>query len=138
MLKKIPLKPLVLAIIVTIVSIICIIAGAVIFRHTKYTNATVTNATCTPIIGGKITQYSCKLDITYGNSYQGSTTSYSPTEYKTGDQILIEYDPTYPTNPHPKTFDKRIIGYILIIGAILLLIGFWGNFVYRYRSQSKT
>ena len=74
------------------------------------------------------TYFACELDVTYkGNGDQGENFdkknvlfTESVTEYKTGDEILIDYNPDDPDVIRES--DKEVQNYMLIFAIIILII----------------
>ena len=114
--------------------IFCIVA-IVVFRlktnKTAKTNGTITNASCSSRLTStekNTTQliYDCNLDVNYNVNnidYSGNLTTSESTQYTSGTNINLEYDPS-----NPKDFQKaspiksKTVSYILFCIASLILI----------------
>jgi heme/copper-type cytochrome/quinol oxidase subunit 4 len=74
------------------------------------------------------TYFACELDVTYkGNGDQGENLdkknvlfTETVTEYKSGDEIQIDYDPDDPDKIRES--DKEVQNYMLIFAIIILII----------------
>lgn len=113
-----------IGLITIVICLLGISAGLMVLTWYGTTIGTITNASCTPIVGST-TQYVCHLTINYAVNnqlYQINLTTKDNIQYINGQQIGIEYSKSNPAIAYIKTNKRIIIGSNIISGAILVLV----------------
>ena len=118
------------AVIGTIVCIVLIGFGIYVLvhksKHTATAVGTVDSATCNPFFTDNyLPQYNCTLRITYDHQEHTIKDSSSAISYNPGDSVSVYYDPNNPSDASLERDIPKVVGWVLITTAVVVLIGLW-------------
>lgn len=117
------------AVFATLIAIVMIVSGVYIVNHRSHLKKTqavaLDNSSCTTTGSNQDKTTSCKTRVSYkAGSTPETATVISTTSYTKGETLDVWYDPNHPDHAEADPVPS-VIGWFLIVGAILMGVGSW-------------